>query len=363
MLKGTNIWLRGYIESVLKRRPLHYPVKILFATADHFEPAQRPEDPFELQIERVRKWIGGFEKRYGNHIDSTGKRPMRSYFFPQEQYNAEVLDMLAEHCSKGFGEVDIHIHHDRDNEKAFVEKIERFKEQLASHHLLARDSRDSRIKYGFVHGNWALDNSRKDGRWCGLNNEITLLKRTGCYADFTLPCAPTDGQTRKVNSIYYADDDPSRPKSHDTGRDIHFGGRTTGDLLLIQGPLALNFSNRTRWIFPRIENGDVSAANPMTAERIRIWINQRISVRGKEDFIFVKVHAHALKPRNFDYLLSDRMEEAFTKLETLFNDGEKFVLHYVTTREMANIVNAFNDGLDGTVEQLRDYRYKWLMNE
>jgi len=191
-----------------------------------------------------------------------------------------------------------------------------------------------------------------------LNNEITLLRETGCYADFTLPCAPADGQTRKVNSIYFTVDDPSKPKSHDSGIDIDFGKRAEGDLLLIQGLLALNFCNRKAFFLPRLENGDVSVNNPVTKERIRIWLNQGISVRGKENFIFIKLHSHGLKPRNFEFLLGPEMERAFSILETEFNDGEKYRLHYLTAREMANIVYAFNDGVDGTVESLRDYRLK-----
>ncbi|MEJ7636728.1 MAG: hypothetical protein WKF75_01760 [Singulisphaera sp.] len=50
-----------------------------------------------------------------------------------------------------------------------------------------------------------------------VNNEIDVLRETGCYADFTLPSAPSPTQTRQINSIYYASDDPRRPKSHDRG--------------------------------------------------------------------------------------------------------------------------------------------------
>src|SRR5258707_498316 len=71
--------------------------------------------------------------------------------------------------------------------------------------------------YAFIHGNWALDNSRPDGRWCGINNELDVLRETGCFADFTLPSAPSPCQTSTINRIYYAVDDPKRPKSHDTG--------------------------------------------------------------------------------------------------------------------------------------------------
>ncbi|MBK8740376.1 MAG: hypothetical protein IPM02_13005 [Betaproteobacteria bacterium] len=77
--------------------------------------------------------------------------------------------------------------------------------------------------FAFIHGNWCLDNSRRDGRWCGVNNELRVLGELGCYADFTLPSAPSDTQTRKINSIYYANDDSTHPKSHDDGVDLRSG--------------------------------------------------------------------------------------------------------------------------------------------
>ena len=99
-----------------------------------------------------------------------------------------------------------------------------FKELLADRHgLLSRDRRTGELAYGFIHGNWALDNSRPDGRWCGVNNELDVLRETGCYADFTLPSAPSPTQTRKINSLYYAVDDPAAPRSHDTGVDVGDG--------------------------------------------------------------------------------------------------------------------------------------------
>ncbi|MFO7914177.1 MAG: hypothetical protein R6U43_00595 [Candidatus Krumholzibacteriales bacterium] len=355
MLKNIHIWLPSFIMQKLRDRPAAYPVHILFAMADHFEPMQKPSDPPGLQLERVRDWIERFEEGAGRLRDSEGRPPVHTYFFPQEQYHRAVLDSLGEHCLRGFGEVEVHIHHDSDTTEQFVEKISRFKEQLASHGLLCRES--GQLKYGFVHGNWALDNSRKDGRWCGLNNEITLLRDTGCYADFTMPCAPADGQTRKINSIYFADDNPEKPKSHDRGTDLSFGGKGRGDLLMIQGPLALRrISHR---VLPGIENGDVSSGNPITAGRARTWVNQRISVRGKEDVIFIKVHCHGLKPRNAEYLLEGGLEKGLKILENRFNDGSKYILHYLTAREMANVALAYNDGVEGPISELRNYRLKW----
>ena len=189
-----------------------------------------------------------------------------------------------------------------------------------------------------------------------MNNELTVLQQVGCYADFTMPSAPSDTQTRKVNSLYYAADDPQRPKSHDTGQDAEVGQRGNGDLLLVQGPLALNWSRRKYGVLPRIENGELSGANPPTPQRADLWVRQAISVQGREEWVAVKVHTHGAKEANAAVLLGRPMDELLTYLETAYNDGMRFRLHYVTARELVNIIQAAEDGLTGDPGRYRDYR-------
>ncbi len=354
MLRGIDIWLPDYIRRSIFRRSPAEGSSVLLCLADHFEPAQSPDDPQELRLERLQRWIEWYERACSGHSDFRGVPPRHTYFFPQEQYDGHLLELLAEHCRRGFGEVEVHIHHDGDTPKGFTEKIEEFKGRLAGHGLLTRNRKDGRLMYGFVHGNWALDNSLPSGRWCGLNNEITLLRETGCYADFTMPSAPAGGQTRKVNSIYFADDDPDLPKSHDRGRDLVYGAKDTGDLLLIQGPLALNWRSRKGGLIPRVENGDVSAFNPPTPDRARLWIGQGISVAGREDIVFVKLHTHGMKRRTFDMYTGPGGEGLFEIMERVCSVAG-MRLYYVTAREMANVALALNDGESGPVDGILDY--------
>src|SRR4029078_10711953 len=166
---------------------------------------------------RVARWVEEYPRRFERFRDADGRPPQHAYFSPEEEYEPEFLDAVAGLCRAGFGEVEIHLHHDGDTADDLRRKLESFKRLLADRHgLLSRDRATGELAYGFIHGNWALENSRPDGRWCGVNNELDILRETGCYADFTMPSAPDPAQTRKINSIYYAVDDPARPKSHDT---------------------------------------------------------------------------------------------------------------------------------------------------
>ena len=230
-----------------------------------------------------------------------------------------------------------------------------FTSRLAAHSSLPRDPVTGELRFAFIHGNWSLDNSRPDGRWCGLNNELILLRELGCYADFTLPSAPSDTQTSTINSIYYATDDPARPKSHDTGVPVRVGGSASGDLMIVQGPLALNWRERRMGVMPRIENADVRKTQPPTPARVDDWVRTGIHVEGRPEWVFVKIHTHGTQEGDMDTLLGAPSEAMYAHLERAYNDGRDYVLHYVTAREAYNIIKAAEAGKTGDPGQYRDF--------
>ena len=140
-------------------------------------------------------------------------------------------------------------------------KLLQAKNDFARHGLLGKSKSSGEVKFAFIHGNWSLNNSRSDGRWCGVNDESRVLSEAGCYADFTFPSAPSETQPKKINSIYYAKSCREKPKTHNRGSDAMVGESHQEGLMLIQGPLALNWKNRKKGIFPRIENSDVTGAS------------------------------------------------------------------------------------------------------
>lgn len=354
MLKNTHIWLFSYLFD--KNKIESYAMKtrgrihILFSICDHFEPGSSYK---KEGLMKVKDWIENYPKIAEKHQDANGRIPRHTFFYAAEQYVPEYLDLLADICHKGYAEVEVHLHHDNDTPENLRGTLIKFKKTLAERHgLLSRDKQTGEICYGFIHGNWALDNSRKDGRWCGVNNELQILGETGCYADFTLPSAPSDTQTRKINSIYYAVDDPSKPKSHNTGIDVEVGKGPVGDLMIIQGPLALNWKDRKYGIFPRIENGAIDKGS-ITQDRIDLWIKQYIHVRGRPDWVFVKVYCHGAQNRSF--LLKGGLDRLLSYLEEGYNKG-RYVLHYVTAREMYNIIKAAEAGYSGNPNEFRNFK-------
>lgn len=352
--RNMQIWLRSYLARPARPRTPG-PVHILFCFVDHFEPMWGRADP-EVQRRRVDRWCQDYRAMAGRHRDADGRHPQHGFFYPEEEYVAEHLDKIAALCADGFGEIEIHLHHDNDTAENFCATMRRFCKTLHERHgALSRDPRTGELAFAFIHGNWSLDNSRADGRWCGINNELILLRELGCYADFTLPSAPSDTQTSTVNAIYYATDDPARPKSHDRGEPVRVGGRAVGDLMIVQGPLALNWRNRRFGLVPRIENADIRRSCPPTPERVDAWIRTGIHVEGRADWIFVKIHTHGTQEGDMDTLLGPQMDAMHDYLENTYNDGERYVLHYVTAREVYNIVKAAEAGEQGDPARWRDY--------
>jgi hypothetical protein len=339
LIRGLSPFVLARLLAIRPRIPTA-PVHALICVADHFEPKWRGASP-ALARERVAHWADAYPRQASDFADSRGRPPQHTFFYPAEEYEPELLEPLAELRRAGLGDVEVHLHHDNDTSDGLRQTLCEFTSALYERHgLLERDAA-GRLTYGFIHGNWALDNSRPDGRWCGVNDEITVLRETGCYADFTMPSAPAACQTATINSIYYAIDDPDAPKSHDRGTPAAVGTPPPGEaLLMIQGPLGLDLSERKLGIVPRIENGDLTHLRPPTLDRLWTWLASGVHVQGRPDWRFVKLHTHGAQEANSHMLLGEPMRAFRAALARFAAEHETFRYYYVTAREMAHLVHA-----------------------
>lgn len=337
MTPGTlaRVWRMG-------RRTIPADIRHVFVcVADHFEPEWQT-DSESRKRDRVNRWRDGYADSVAGIVDSSGRPPQHTFFYPMECYNFELVEGLAEVARDGYGDVEVHLHHDNDSGENLREFLLSTKECLHREHgLLSRDAMGV-IRYGFIHGNWALDNSHPDGRWCGVNDELTILRETGCYADFTMPAAPHAAQTLMVNAVYDAVDDPDRPKSHDWGVPVRANMAAPPEsLLMIQGPLLLVQSRH--WSKPKIENGNLSGSQPPSHDRVNEWLRAGVSVKGREDWVFIKLHTHGAQESNAKVLLGDSMRSMHEGLRrSSMKRGFKY--HYVTAREMAELVQQARQG-------------------
>ena len=352
-------WLRrDWCRSRAASRAGHDPVHILFAIADHFEPMHGGAD-MATQTARVAEWLQKYPEAFEEFRDADGVPPRHTFFYPAEAYSAEHVRQLEALVREGYGEVEVHLHHENDTETNLRQVLQRFVNTLASGHgLLGRDEQ-GRPQFAFVHGNWALDNSLPDGRWCGVNNELLVLKECGCYGDFTLPSAPSPAQTRRINSIYYANDDPDSPKSHNDGVPAQVGEGPSGDLLIVQGPLAIRWpGRRLSGLLPTVETGNLTNGLLPTPRRVDAWIRTGICVKRRPEWVFVKLYTHGCSDHCRPTVLGEPMRRLHHYLARHYNDGIHYCLHYVTAREMVNIIHAAEAGLSGSPGQFRDFAIK-----
>jgi hypothetical protein len=338
-VRYTHLWLPGYVATRLRRLGEGPPTDVWVAVADHFEPRWNGADERTAR-ERVAVWRARWPGIADRHRDSEGRRPVYSFFYPQEEYGPELLEPLAEMAREGVADVEVHIHHDGDGEAAFKQKMRDFLEVLHGGHGLLRRP-DGKIAFGFIHGNWALDNSRPDGRWCGLDNEISILRDLGCYADFTLPAADSPCQGGPVNVVYRVKDDPLRPRSFARGRRVLSGLPAWGDLTLVPGPLGLDF--RTRGLRrPCLESGELASYRLPSPWRARLWLRIAPRVAGH---VFLKLFAHGAYEQNASALLGGGLDRLFESLRgACVERGLR--LHYVSAWEMFRAVEALRAGKD-----------------
>jgi hypothetical protein len=345
-------------------------VHLVIAMADHFEPAIDPQGgekrvALPERERRVEWWGREYPKAVERWRDHDGRPFVHTYFYPAEQYHEGLLQMIAEHCHAGWGEVEIHLHHGMaqpDTSENTRRVLTEFRDHLAARHrCLALEEGSSQPRYAFVHGNFALANSA-GGRFCGVDSEMKVLAETGCYADFTLPTgAHHPAQTAKINSVYECALPLEQVAPHREGRDLVAGRPPRSFPVIVQGPLLADWKGGLRSPSQLLETSAITTRNPMSLRRLMLWKRARITVRGRPDWLFIKLHCHSMDPRQKEVVIGESFRNFLSELTSGAQD-RKETLHFVTAREMTNIILAACDGKGGNPGEYRDYRFKRMAN-
>src|SRR6516162_7864743 len=108
-----------------------------------------------------------------------------------------------------------------------------------------------------------------------------VVLMTGCNADLTLPPAAFHPvRSGKINALYECALPLHQRAPHRRGRDLCRGRAPEVYPLVLEGPLMIDFGRRKRHI-PGIEDGALTAANPPTKRRLRLWKQAAITVQGR----------------------------------------------------------------------------------
>lgn len=353
--KEMKYWFASYLKWEFTEKidfnKLERPIHIMFFITDHFEPTT---------VENMTDWYDKYLKLVKNHKDSDGENFKYTWFYFYDGFKEEIMTKLVELSKMGLGEIELHLHHKNDTPESFRKKIKNAKKTFRKYGALY--TIEKKYAFGYIAGNWALDNSIIiNGRnFSGVNNELQILKEEGCYADFTFPSVNM-AQPKLINKIYYAFENPLEPKSYNNGiimerlKTKKF--EMTG-LVIFEGILRINWKDWKHIFYPSIEDGQILFGNPPSRVRVDSWIKTAVHVKGKPNWIFVKIFTHGASPKNKKILFGGSMDEMLSLLESKYNDGVNYKLHYVTAREAFNIAKAAEYGLSGDPNEYRDFIIK-----
>ena len=357
--RGLDRWLPSYLLQTAQRRARRPrgEVHLLLCVADHFEPKVHGATPARAQA-RVQRWVEEYPRRFGGFRDDDGLPPQHTFFYPLEEYEPDHIDALAGLCRQGFGEVEVHLHHDRDTADSLKRKLLAFKTLLAERHgLLARHRHTGELGYGFIHGNWCWTTRARTVAGAAWTTNWRCCARRVVMA--ISPCRPCRARPRRARSTASTMPGAGQAcrKSHDQGIAVGSGPAPAESLLLVQGPLLLNWRRRKWGLVPRIENGCLQASQPPSIARLPLWLRAGVQVPSRPDWFFVKLHTHGAAEINQDILLGEPMVRFHQALSQMRVNNPQFHFHYVTAREVVNLVKAAESGWTGSVAEVRDHLF------
>ena len=131
--------------------------------------------------------------------------------------------------------------------------------------------------------------------------------------------------------------------------------RAGDNALLIFNPLLLDWSKRKWGFWPSVENACLQTSQPPSVERLGNWLHAHVQVAERPDWYFVKLHCHGAEEHDHEALLGAPMVRFHEDLARLAKDNPKFHYHYVTAREMVNLIKAAQAGHQGPVAEALDW--------
>lgn len=340
---------------------------IIFTIANHFEPGWSDARILDHKTQMTRlKEYHKMARETGEAVrDASGTKFQHTNFYPAEQYHPDILEIMSEMQAEGLGEVEVHLHHGverPDTAENLRNALIEFRDTLADkHRCLSRMDGEGDPMYAFVHGNLALANSA-GGKYCGVDNEMAILRDTGCYADLTLPAAPTEMQVPMINEVYEYGGDPDKASSHATGRRVAVNGKKPVLPLIFTGPLTFDYTRLKRGLpVPRIEDGSLTEAMGLSPARMRRWTSTNITVAGRSDWVFVKLYCHGFFDRDQSACIGEDAKRFFGGMVEDTAKTGKQTIHFASAREAFNMISAAIDGKSGNPNEHRDYRLKAIM--
>jgi hypothetical protein len=186
--RNAEIWLAPYLRERLKRRlrPVK-PKRAWVAITDHYEPLGMGAS-LQTALGRVARWRERWPRIAEDAPrDAAGQRPQYSFFYPQEEYQREVVERVAEIARLGVGDVEVHLHHDEERRQNFIDKVMEYCRRLTGEHGLLRqqEGRTAARRQMVRAGRGDCDLARS-GLLCGFHHALGSIADAGADGESDL---------------------------------------------------------------------------------------------------------------------------------------------------------------------------------
>ena len=359
--RSLDRWLVPYLlqRGRRLRRP-HGPIHVLICIADHFEPRMGNVLRRSRSVARREMGRATIPRCSGSFRDSDGRTPRHTFFYPIEEYDAEHLDALAGLCRAGYGEVEIHLHHDNDTAENLRETLAGGPGSLPIPSWPARPRPEDRPARFRLH-----PRQLGAGQFAARRPMVRRQQRARRPA--------RDGLLRRFHVPLGPQPDPAAQDQQHLLRDR----RSPAAPLARPRDRRRDRAGTRRW--PDADPGPARAGlarpplGPVPAHRERLSPGQSAAAHrspgplaqgaspgpGRPDWFFVKLHAHGAPESSHEVLLGEPMVRFHQDLADRARRDPDFHYHYVTAREMYNLVKAAEEGWSGTVAEALDYHLVW----
>ena len=348
MIRGFENWLPALRR---RQRPVENALgtrHVMIAICNRFERSEEAAQHGNPAF--LENWRRDLSRLADEFHDTQGIAPKHTFFLPTEEAEAAWVPELGELCKVTGNEIELMTPRPIESADRFQETIQRARDGLARHGWLSRDKAGA-VRYGFVQG-------AKASR---LISHQAILRETGCYASF-LPPELVDGVPPEFdNTLCYSYGRDLRDRSDDLRRvraDRERRNEARDGLLLVPPPCARDWNQKKFGLLPRLETSELSATKPPSQERLRIWLDCRIIVEARPNWVFITLHTNGLEPDNSRMLLGEPMREFYRTLTKVAADDESLRFHCVTAREFINILHAAEAGHSGNPSQFEEFRYQ-----
>jgi len=353
---------------------------VIYTHADHFEPGAHD---LEVCNERLKIWTEDLKKLKIKPslfvFPSLLMKYIDGKITTKPSSSTSMIVSYLKAMEENGADINLHIHHERWTTSSVTvepwitllrEKKVTDDQMLEAHIIdvkkLFENAGIDMSSWGFVHGMWGLNAS--DRTVCNIENEIIILRKHGCFGDFTFPagrphCNP---QMSGIFSVPLK----SGPKIYDVGFKLRKAQNllqnypdfiifyptksyffvSIDGLLLNRGKRAYYYGSILAPHSFREDGHTVATLCPENSlEIIQEWLLSSMII---DRTLVIKTHAHSMSNAFWDFdgevknqspLFQTNHIERMSMLESAMNERH-IGLHYLTARELFNFCVQIDKG-------------------